>query len=236
MDLRLPSLCILSVLVILLTGAACSGDTRGLPQGSPQAPGPAPIPTTVWSGLLQTTPYPYTTPLPPVRRTALDGVYTQFAPGQHGQPPLPEVGTWMPHPVRPDSVWLMPPAPYPPAAGIWKLHLDRGIFRVFHPASGWRALGSYAISGNRIHLFNDPHCLEEVGIYGWEVGAGQLILEVIEDNCGASSVFHSERGRRAQSLTSAPWLSCQPPSTEAAISGHWPAPPGCEGDRLDIKD
>jgi hypothetical protein len=235
-DLKSPSLCIISVLVILLAGAACSSGTRDLPQATPQPPGPTPSPTSIWSGLLQKTPYPYTTPLPPARSTILDGIYTQLSPGQYDQPPLPEGGTWMPHPVRRDSRWLMPPAPYPPAAGIWRLHLDKGIFRVFHVATGWRALGSYAVSGDRIHFFNDPHCLEDVGIYRWEVGTGQLIMEVIEDDCGASSVFHSERGSRARNLTISPWLSCQPPSTEAAISGHWPVPPGCEGDRLDQKD
>jgi hypothetical protein len=50
--------------------------------------------------------------------------------------------------------------------------------------------------------------------------AGQLILEVIHDECGF--------GLRAASLTAQPWLSCQPPSTEAAISDHWQKPPGCD--------
>jgi hypothetical protein len=135
---------------------------------------------------------------------------------------------WLSHPVRP-TVWVMPPGPYSVEGGAWILQLDRGVFRMLHEATGWHSLGSYTVSGNRIELFNDPHCIEAVGIYTWSQESGQLALEAIKDECGDKAPFLSGSGRRASSFASRPWMSCQPPSTEAAISGHWPVPAGCGG-------
>jgi hypothetical protein len=45
-------------------------------------------------------------------------------------------------------------------------------------------------------------------------------VKVIEDECAI--------GLRAMNLTNLPWLSCHPPSTEAAITDHWPKPRGCD--------
>jgi hypothetical protein len=71
-----------------------------------------------------------------------------------------------------------------------------------------------------VEFFNDPHCNQDVGIYAWELEQGKLTLKAIEDSCAF--------GLRAESLTDIPWESCQPASTEAAISNHWPVPTGCE--------
>jgi len=88
-------------------------------------------------------------------------------------------------------------------------------------ATGWRSMGSYTVAGDRIAFFNDPVCPEFVGTYTWKLAEGKLTFQVIEDRCSASIL-------RAMNLTNLPWLSCQPPSTEAAITGHWPKPPGCD--------
>jgi hypothetical protein len=48
----------------------------------------------------------------------------------------------------------------------------------------------------------------------------KLILNLAEDNCAI--------GLRAINLTKLPWLSCQPPNREAAITDHWPKPAGCD--------
>ena len=63
------------------------------------------------------------------------------------------------------------------------LHLDKGIFRVFHEISGWRTLGSFTVSGDQIKFFNDPHCTQVVGIYTWKLEEGKLVFEVVEDEC-----------------------------------------------------
>jgi hypothetical protein len=110
------------------------------------------------------------------------------------------------HPVRP-TVWVMPPGPYSVEGGRWILDLDQGVFRVLHETSGWHSLGSYSVSGSRVQFFNDPNCMEAVGSYVWSLDTGQLLLEVIEDECGARSAFQSGRGMRARVLTSSPWTS-----------------------------
>ena len=110
------------------------------------------------------------------------------------------------HPVRP-TVWVMPTGPYSVEGGVWILGLDQGVFRVLHETTGWHSLGSFSVSGNRVQFFNDPNCMEAVGTYVWRIEAGQLLLEVIEDKCGARSAFQSGRGMRARALTSFPWTS-----------------------------
>jgi hypothetical protein len=156
----------------------------------------------IWSELLQKTPYPHTAPLPARVPTALDGTYTKFDPKK--TPPVP---------CRrcPD---------YVPQGGIWKLNLDKGIFRIFHESTGWRSLGSFVIDGNRMQVFNDPCCIKVKGYYRWTLARERLSLQVIEDKCAI--------GQRAKNLTQLPWLSCQPPSMEAGFSDHGDTPPGCE--------
>ena len=156
----------------------------------------------IWAELLQKTPYPHTAPLPAGVPTALDGTYTKFDPKK--APPVP---------CRrcPD---------YVPQGGIWKLNLDRGIFRIFHVSTGWRSIGSFVIEGSRIRFFNDPCCMEVNGNYRWTLTQGRLNLMVVDDKCAI--------GQRAKNLTKLPWLSCQPPSTAAGDGGHRDRPPGCE--------
>lgn len=156
----------------------------------------------IWSELLQKTPFPHTAPLPARVPTALDGTYTKFDPKK--APPVP---------CRrcPD---------YVPQGGIWKLNLDKGVFRIFHESTGWRSIGSFIIDGTRVQVFNDPCCLEVKGSYRWTLEQGRLNLQVVEDKCAS--------GQRAKNLTKLSWLSCQPPSMEAGFSGHWNKPPGCE--------
>ena len=110
------------------------------------------------------------------------------------------------HPIRP-TVWVMPPGPYAVEGGRWILDLDQGVFRVLHEPTGWHSLGSFSIAGNRVQFFNDPNCMEAIGTYVWRSDSGQLILEVIEDKCGARSAFQSGGAMRAQTFASSPWTS-----------------------------
>jgi hypothetical protein len=89
--------------------------------------------------------------------------------------------------------------PYPAEGGTWLLHLDKGAYRILSTRSlnGWRSLGSFTVAGDRIELFNDPHCMETVGTYRWKLEAGQLVLEVIEDECA--------EGWRGITFTNYPW-------------------------------
>ncbi len=156
----------------------------------------------IWSELLQRTPYPYTVPLPPPKATPIDGTYTKFE-KKEGEPV---------HCLRcPD---------YAPEGGLWKLNLNKGVFRIFHKVTGWKDIGSVIVSGDQLILANDPVCHEMFGVYRWKLEEGKLILHAIDDKCGI--------GLRAMNLTNLPWLSCQPPNREAAISEHWQKPPGCD--------
>jgi hypothetical protein len=192
---------IVPILLMIMT-AACSPTPHDAGQSAPETSEIPPTPTDIWSAMLQRTPYPYTTPLPPAEPTILDGTYVKFDPRPGKRAPCRRC------------------PPYPPEGGVWRLNLDNGIFRVAHDVIGWATLGSFTVSEGRIEFFNDPHCYEDVGIYTWGLEAGKLTLEVVEDDCAS--------GLRARNLVSLPWESCQPPSTEAAISDHWPTPIGCD--------
>jgi hypothetical protein len=156
----------------------------------------------LWSELLQRSPYPYTLPLAPPHATVMDGTYTKF-----------ETKETPPVPCRrcPD---------YAPEGGIWKLNLSKGVFRIFHKATGWKDIGSFFVSGDQLILANDPVCHEVIGVFQWKLEEGKLTLILIEDKCAI--------GLRAMNLTKLPWLSCQPPNIEAATTDHWPKPPGCD--------
>lgn len=205
-DSRLATAHAATVILLVLGTVACSSSAPSLQPGT-QAPGPSASslptasPTSIWSELLRKTPYPFRTPLPPVVPTILDGTYVKLDPKE---------ATHVPCRRCPD---------YAPEGGIWKLSFDKGVFRIFHEATGWRSLGSFFVSGNQLQLFNDPYCHEVIGTYTWTLGEGRLALEAIEDECAIRL--------RAKNLTSQPWLSCRPPSPEAATSGHWLEPPGC---------
>jgi len=192
--------------VALFLAAACARPTPGVQHGTAAAPTPA----NGWQALLQSTPFPYSIPLPPPAPTILDGTYTKEE-------------------LREPSVAPCKRCPdYSPEAGVWKLSLDRGVFRVWHQGTGWRSIGSFTTfydqTGrqrvDQLVLFNDPYCPGVVGLYNWRREDGQLILEPVGDTCSM--------GLRAVNMTSLPWLSCQPPTTEAGITDHWPKPPGCE--------
>jgi hypothetical protein len=183
----------------LALAAACSSPGPRVRTATPEGVSPAaarPTPT------VQSSPYPYTTPLPPPTPTLLDGLYTKLDPKE---------GTPVPCRRCPD---------YAPEGGIWTLYLEKGLFRVFHTVTGWRSVGSFTVSGDRITLFNDPTCHQEVGLYAWTLEAGALTLKVIEDKCAI--------GLRAMNLTRQPWAACRPPSLEAAVSDHWQMPLGCD--------
>ena len=75
------------------------------------------------------------------------------------------------------------------------------------------------MSGNRLTLFNDPTCTEDIGEFSWQVQERKLILIEINDVCA----IHL----RAKLLTKEPWASCPSPNIEAASIDHWNKPQGC---------
>jgi hypothetical protein len=156
----------------------------------------------LWETLQDRIPFPYALPLPSSTATAIDGVYVK-------QEPL--VADHIPCRRCPD--WLN-------EGGLWKVRFDQGIYRVFYADLGWRTLGSYLVTKDRIIFFNDPCCTQDIGIYQWRLEKGVLTLQVIDDPCAIML--------RGRNLSHLPWQCCQPPNIEAAVSGHWNVPMGCE--------
>jgi len=200
---------IITIAIVFLTivYSPCASET---PKIAPHISGTTTASSTPWLELQQRVPYPFTIQLPKPIRTILDGTYTKFELKE--TPPV--------HCRRcPD---------YALEGGIWKLSLDKGVFRIFHEVTGWRSLGSFFVSkdgysdteSGQFALANDPTCQEVIGVYTWKLEEGKLIFKVIDDHCAIRL--------RAMNLTNLPWFSCQPPSIEAAITDHWPKPQGCD--------
>lgn len=149
--------------------------------------------TTVWDVLLEQTPVAYTTSLPASVATPLDGTYAKI---DQSQP------QW----------WLcLRCADYRPAGGIWKLQFDKGVMRIYYEVTGWKSIASYEVVGERLTLFNDPYCHNEVGEYTWRIEDGNLKLDAVQDSCSFEL--------RPQNLSAQPWVNCA-----AAPS----SPSGCE--------
>jgi hypothetical protein len=153
---------------VLFVSAACSDDPT-LP------PTPAPSPS-----FTPGQPYAYE-PAPPEEPTPIDGVYARritFA--QAGGPPAS----------------CRRCAPYRLDPGRNRLELREGRFyATYEPGNpnarcpeckdipGFRAVGHYKVSGDRIEFFNDAECIRVHGIYQWTVKDGMLRLEVVDDPC-----------------------------------------------------
>jgi hypothetical protein len=155
-----------------------------------------------WAELLQRTPFPYLIPLPEPKRSDFDGTYTKVVIS------------------KAERVHCLRCPDYAPEGGVWKLNLDQGIFRIFHPESGWKSMGTCIAARDRLLLANDPTCIDEIGLYRWHLEKGRLVFEVIDDPCATRL--------RAMNLTQQPWMSCRPPNIEAAVTEHWPKPEGCD--------
>jgi hypothetical protein len=166
------------------------------------APSPSSTPEDRWTSLLQLRPYPYTAPLPPSSSSRLDGTYVKVDLSQA------------------EHVHCLRCPDYLPEAGLWKLNLDRGVFRIYYEVTGWRSLGSFTTAGDEMQVFNDPNCPDLTGAYHWRLADGKLIFSVIEDECSIQL--------RAANLTKQPWLSCRPPNREAMVTDHWAKPQGCD--------
>lgn len=184
-------------LVLLLSLlAACAAPNPPPTAGATATPGAG------WAGFQAHVPYPFATPLPPPAPSPIDGTYVKVD---------PDPNTPVPCRRCPD---------YRLSSGVWMLRFHEGVFRIYHPGTEWKSLGSFTVAGDTLQLFNDPNCIDVVGHYTWTLDDGVLNLTAVDDPCAIQL--------RGKNFTFQPWESCQPPNTEAAISGHWPVPEGCE--------
>ena len=161
------------------------------------------------STIIDSPPFPYSQPLPPELPSAIDGLYTRTIPFEGTPVPCKRC------------------AGYRLEGGAWSLYLSNGVFKVFQQDTDFEAVGSFAVSNNRVTFFNDPYCEEDltmIGNYTWQKNGDTLNIQVVHDPCSI--------GLRAKNLTSTTWVKkidlCQPPNKEAAISDHWKKPLECD--------
>lgn len=134
-----------------------------------------------WRDAPEQEPYPFVTPIPPLAETRIDGVYTRTLPG-------------------PDPIPCRRCAPYRLDSGPATLTLAEGRFMVEQPLSRFTSRGHYFVDGDRILLINDPNCPQTEGVYRWQLRAGTLSLEVVEDDCSFDLL-------RARYFSAAPWTA-----------------------------
>ena len=172
------------------------------PTVSPQTIAVEASATSIWNALLERTPVAYAFPLPEPARSPVDGTYAKIDP------------SW-------PQWWLCRRcADYRPAGGIWKLQFNQGVARIYYDVTGWRSMASFTATGDRLSIFNDLYCPDNVGEYRWELENGKLQLEVIDDPCSIDL--------RGKNLSNQPWLACLPPNEATGGSQHVENPPGCE--------
>lgn len=165
---------------LIVCGAMLASACSSAREGGVQTP--APTPADVWTALLEATPFAYLTPLPESVPGGIDGLYAKL---DQSQP------QW----------WkCLRCADYRPAGGVWRLQFDRGVMRIFYDVTNWRSIASYSVDGDRLFIFNDPYCPEQVGEYQWSVSGAGLNLEVVNDPCSFDL--------RAKNLGGQSWASC----------------------------
>ena len=160
-------------------------------------------------------PYPFSTPLPPVEPTAVDGTYSRT--------------------VGDDLAGLSGKCvrcpPYRLQAGTDVLTLDRGRFFLEHDPPGSGGSGHFWVEENRLRLVNDANCVGMEGLYEWNLSGGHLRLEAVDDECPYTRLrqrfLMATEWRAKDDGTAGLAPECQPPTEEAAVTGHWPIPEGC---------
>jgi hypothetical protein len=142
-------------------------------------------------------PYPFTTPIPPLEKTAIDGTYLRSI-------GLEEGGGYPPSCRR--------CAPYRITAGEASITLEDGRFRIHdeparrpkppcptcHQPPDFTSLGHYLVDGDRVVFFNDGNCPGMRGVYEWSLDDAGLTLDIVEDECPYASL-------RERYLTYGPW-------------------------------
>ena len=171
-------------LVAALVGCSSEAEAPRLHPAEPDEP--------TWRGLRA---YAYSSPVPPLDATALDGSYRRvLTAAQTGGTPIA----------------CRRCAPFRLDPGVTRLVFDRGrYFLDFRPAGtddlcpgckppgSFRSSGHFVVTRNKVALFNDPNCQQARGKYRWNYDGKTLRFETMSDGC-----FGGIRGRF---LTEKPW-------------------------------
>ena len=123
-------------------------------------------------------PYPFTTPIPPLEPTTIDGTYERRV---------------TPRLAGGRSVPCRRCAPYRIETGTTELTFDQGRYAVSHDGPGptssqFRSRGHFTLEGNTIVLFNDANCPDMRGTYRVNLSSVAVTLTAIEDDCPFSQL------------------------------------------------
>lgn len=126
-------------------------------------------------------PYPFTTPLPAVAATVLEGLYDR-------EPTDTFEGEWAKCRRCP---------PYFVDRGRSQLTFRLGRWTNLHMEPHQLTNGHLTIAGDQLTIYNDPMCPFDRGVYRFTLSNGVLTLVAIDDPC--------QFGERKRDLTDATW-------------------------------
>lgn len=174
-----------------------SPDSLATPVVTPSA---AETPKSVWENLLLATPFPHLFPLPSESASPLDGTFAKIDPS-------------------PPQWWTCYRcADYRPLGGIWRMQFDKGVMRIYYEVTDWKSIASYTVEGDRLKIFNDPFCPQDVGEYEWKIDNGSMSLITMEDGCAFDL--------RQENLTKQAWAVCSTDQPAEGCTEPPEAPPG----------
>ena len=205
------------LVAVALLAAACSSSSPSASARTPRPTSPPPslvrihpggqdlfvVPPTIPP---EVQPYPFASPTPPDEATVADGTYMKIVPFAD-RPAEQQL------PIR-----CFRCIPYRPDVGVSTLILFHGQYYVHHQLSGSKASGSFVVSRDRLTLFNDANCPQDVGRYTWRSDGRRLRLKMVADPCPFEHL-------RADDLTTVPWTRVDP--CVFRIRELWPAPVAC---------
>lgn len=172
------------------------------------APSTTAVPAGIWESLLLATPFPHAFPLPSPETSPLDGTYAKVDPS-------------------PPQWWTCYRcADYRPMGGIWRLNFEGGVTRIYYEVTDWKSIASFTVDGDRLKLFNDPFCPEDVGEYEWNVENGLLTLTAINDGCAFDL--------RRENLIKQAWALCSVNQPAEGCVNPPDSPPGAVAEQHQV--
>jgi hypothetical protein len=165
-------------------------------------------PEGIWEKLLLATPYPHEFPLPAGSSSPLDGTFAKIDPS-------------------PPQWWTCYRcADYRPTGGIWRIQFDKGVMRIYYEVTDWKSIASFTVDRNRLRIFNDPFCPQDVGEYEWNIEDGLLSLAAVEDGCAFDL--------RRKNLVKQTWAVCSVDQHAEGCTEPPHSPPGTLPDEVNV--
>jgi hypothetical protein len=106
------------------------------------------------------------------------------------------------------------------------MQFEKGVMRIFYQITNWKSIGSFTVEENRLKIFNDPFCPQEVGEYEWALENGNLSLKAVNDGCAFDL--------RKENLAKQTWLACTDGQEQPGCAEMPNTPPGSTPSQLPV--